>query len=275
MPTALRTRELHEKLQAHGTDAQPKTQRGGCKPNLPAAAAAPPPLPRCSHPGRPPRRPTRRHGSTQGSRGHQEHCQPASQARAARDHLVTVTASSSSRRHGSSTQAEDAAGFHAVHGSAWVTAVPPRPLVPLPAQAQAGGSLFLPRQLIYSTSICKSSASPRPSAPLAPRIREARRPALAVVSHGSAQTEQQDSACKGARRKRRRRAFCQGPGKRAGLLGETCWHDAPPPRSAEPFKINFYKRFQNELILGSAEPGCPLLTQHRSPCQTQTLCNGK
>lgn len=154
-----------------------------------------------------------------------------------------------------------------MHGSAGVTAVPPRPLVPLPAQAQAGGSLFLPRQLIYSTSICKSSASPRPrpSAPLAPRIREARCPALAVISRGSAQTEQQNSACKGARRKRRRRAFCQGPGKCAGLLGETCWHDAPPPRSAEPFKINFYKRFQNELILSSAELGLPASDPAQEP----------
>lgn len=97
---------LYEKLQAHGTDAQLKTQPGGYKPNLPAAAAASHPhcataiaavphaVPPSSH---------SRHGSTQGSCGHGEHSQPAGQTRVAKDHLVTVTASSSSGRHRSST----------------------------------------------------------------------------------------------------------------------------------------------------------------------------
>lgn len=50
---------LHEKLQAHGTVTQLKTQPGGYKPNLPAAAAASPPSPCRSHPCHPRRRPTR------------------------------------------------------------------------------------------------------------------------------------------------------------------------------------------------------------------------
>lgn len=78
----------------------------------------------------------------------------------------------------------------------------------------------------------------------------------------------------GGCRKHKRHALCQGPEKCAALLVKTCSNNTPPPRPAKPFKINFYKQFQNELILSSSETGCPLLTQHRSLCQTETLKMG-
>lgn len=143
----------------------------------------------------------------------------------------------------------------------------PPPQIPAPAEAGDSGSLFLPliTSLLHQhlqeqrISLAKAESSAC--------IREARGEGLAVIPHGSTQTEQQTAPTRGvAESTRDTHTLRQGPEKRAALLRKACSNNNPPQAPpAKRLKINFSNPSQNELILSSSETRCPLMTQRVKP----------